>query len=363
MNENKYKKAIDDVCEKEFTITGAQMLEIAKAASQTERNITMTSTKKKSIIGKIIGTAAACVIVSSTAVSAMGYGPLGDTFRKFFGKDKTTAEIIDDGHYVDINQEITEGIFTVKLNSVTGDNSSPKLLFDVTVNDKVLAEKNDRIQLFAYILDEERYFNKLDEYAMWDAYGEKDPEINNLYHVCMDGASAFMINEEEVITAVKCISFESDPENRKFDYDVNMEYRFTVPDEALKDTSLEWYTGITLSENGIDYNLRYAEYGSYDTLMQFNYAFKGTELAGGETDYYKVIDKFDEQWHKYAGTLKLIADGNEYTVKEIGASYCDTEGEAIEAGTCSTWLSFPSIDYTRTDSIELIAGDKSYKLK
>ena len=73
-------------------------------------------------------------------------------YRKFFGKDKTTAEIIDDGHYVDINQEITEGIFTVKLNSVTGDNSSPKLLFDVTVNDKVLAEKNDRIQLFAYIL-------------------------------------------------------------------------------------------------------------------------------------------------------------------------------------------------------------------
>jgi len=354
---------MDDVCDKYFNLTAEEMLAKAKASVDTEMEITMKKSTKRSIIGKLVGAAAACIVISGTAVSAMGYGPLGDTFRRFFGKDETTAEIIEQGHYSEIGQTRSDGIFTVTIDSVTGDKTAPKLLFDVTVNDETLAQTNARIRLFAYILDEENYNNNLEQYGMWDAYGVKDPDINGLYHVCMDGPSAFMVNEAEVITAVKKISFDSDPENRVFDYDVDMEYRFTVPDQALKNSYLDTVTGVTVRDGDVDYDLFYVEYGSYDTLFKFKFGFLGTDLAGGETDYYNVCDKFDNEWHKFAGSFVLTVDGVEYAPQELGYSYCDTEGEAFDAGTCSTWMTFPSIDYTRVDSITFTAAGVTYTLK
>lgn len=354
---------MDVVSDTHFNISAEEMLEKAKASAVTERDITMKRSTKRNIIGQLVASAAACLIISGTAASAMGYGPLGDSFRKFFGNDETTAEIIDEGHYSEIDQAQTDGLFDVVLDSVTGDQSSPKLLFDVTVNDETLAANNDRIQLFAYILSEDCYNNRLDEYGMWDAYGERDPEVSNLYHVCMDGPAAFMINEEEVVAAVKQISFDSDPVNRLFDYDVDMEYRFTVPKNALKESYQEFYTAMYLNSGNIEYKLNHAEYGSYESLFQFNFEFLGTALAGGETDYYNVCDKFDEDWHRFAKTFVLTVDGTDYTPQELGYSYCDTEGEAFEAGTCSTWMTFPGIDYTRAESITLTAGGEVYTLK
>lgn len=364
MKENKYKKAMDSVCDNYFTVTAAEMLEIAKASADTERNITMKSTTKRNIIGRIIGTAAACLVISGTAASAMGYGPLGETFRSFFGDDETTAEIIDQGHYCNIGLEQSDGIFTVLLDSVTGDKSSPKLLFEVTVNDETLAENNDRIHLSSYILDEDTYNNRKDEYCMWDAYGEKDPEVSNLYHVCMNGPSAFMINEAEVLAAVKQISFDSDPVNMVFDYEVNMEYRFTVPEQALKDTTQMWYSGFSAkSSGGVDYNLAFAEFGTYETLLNFRYEFLGTSLAGDATDYYSIYDVFDNDWHELCGTFTIDVDGVQYAPKELGFGYCDIEGESFDPGTCSTWITFPGIDYTSAESITLYTGEDSYKLK
>lgn len=370
MNENRYKKAMDDVCDKHFNLTPAEMLEKAKTSANTERNITMKQSTKRSIIRKIIITSAACLAITGTAVSAIGIGPFGETFSRFFGEDETTAEIIDQGHYCNIGQEQSDGIFTVTLDSVTGDKISPKIIFDVTVNDETLASKNDRIHLFAYILDENNYNNHLDEYGMCDAYGKKDPEVSNLYHVCLDGPSAFMVNEEEVIAAVKQISFDSDPVNQKFDYDVDMEYRFIVPDHALKDSYFDLYNGITLSSGNVDYDLIYAEYGSYESSFGFNFNFLETDLAGGETDYNNVMDKFNVDWQKFARQFVLTVDGIEYSPKEIGYSYCladdetyVTDSETVEAGKCKTWMSFPGIDYTRAENITLTAGGETYILK
>ena len=362
MSENKYKKAMDGVCDKQFRLTGEEMLEKAKASSA-ERNITMNVAKKRNIIGKFIGAAVACVVISGTVASAMGYGPLGDSFRKFFGKDEVTAKIIDEGHFCEIGQELSDDMFTVVLVSVTGDLSSPKMLFDITVKDEQLAAENDRLQIYAYTLSEEKYLNDLDNYAMWDAYGEKDPEVNNLYHVCMNGASSFMINEEEVIAAVKQISFENDSVNNKFDYDVNMEYRFTVPKQALKETVREYYDDIPMNSGNIDYRLFFCEFGAYDSLFKFKYDFLGTELAGGETDYDNLYAKFDKDWHRFSDTFILSVDGTEYEPKELGYGYCDEEGEAFEAGTCSTWMTFPSIDYENAENVTLFAGGKAYELK
>ena len=73
--------------------------------------------------------------------------------------------------------------------------------------------------------------------------------------------------------------------------------------------------------------------------------------------------KFDWYWHKFAGGFILTVDGVEYEPQELGYSYCDTEGEAFEAGQCSTWMTFPSIDYVGAESITLTAGGQTYDLK
>ena len=349
---------MDNVCDKNFTLTAAEMLEKAKASSDTERNITMNNKGRRNMIARIIGAAAACSVLSVTAVSAMGYGPLSGSFRKFFGKDEVTADIIDQGHYCEIDEVLSDSIFTVDLDSVTGDKSSPKLIFDVTVNDEKLAAENDRLMLSAYILDEYRYANELDNYSMWEAYGEKDPDTSNVYHICMDGPSAFMINGADAVVAVRKISFDSDTVNQRFTYDVDMEYRIHVPEEALKDTFAECYSGITLHSGNVDYDLCYAEYGSYDSMFQFTFDFLGTELAGGETDFYEAEYKFDDDWHRFADSFVLTVDGTEYTVKEKGYAGCNADD-----GRCSTWLTFPAVNYDSAESITFTAGNETFTLK
>ena len=87
------------------------------------------------------------------------------------------------------------------------------------------------------------------------------------------------------------------------------------------------------------------------------------ELADGETDYDRLMDKFDTDFHSFAETFVLTVDGVEYEPKEFGCSYCDTEGEAFDPGTCSTWMTFPSIDYESAESVTLTADGIVYDLK
>ena len=363
MKQNRYQKAMQDVCDKHLTLTAEEMLAKAKASAGTERTITMKKSTKKSIIYKIIGISAACAVISGTAVTALGYGPLGESFRKFFGIDKTTEEIIDQGHYAEIGQEQSDGAFTVKLVSVTGDEMNPKLFFDVTVNSETLAANNDTLRLFAYILDEDNYQNHLEDYGMWDGVGTKDPEIGNLYHVCMNGASAFMVNQQEVIAAVKQIQFENDPEREQYEYAVNMEYRFKVPEIALKESCQAYYEDITISSGELNYDLMYADFGAYESMLTFNYDFLGTSLAGGVTNYDDVSEQFDAYWHDFAKDFILTVDGTDYAPQELGYSYCVNDSDAIGAGRCSTWLSFPGIDYANAELITLTAGGQTYTLK
>ena len=141
MNRNRYQTAMQDVCDKYFTLSAEEMLAKAKASAGTERTITMKSTKKKGII-KIFGISAACAVISGTAVTAMGYGPLGETFRKLFEVDKTTEKIMEEGHSAEIGLEQSADVFKIEIVSVTGDEMYPKLFLDVTVNDETLAANN-----------------------------------------------------------------------------------------------------------------------------------------------------------------------------------------------------------------------------
>ncbi len=354
---------MQDVCDKFFTLSAEEMLAKAKASAGTERTITMKSTKKKGII-KIFGIAAACAVISGTAVTAMGYGPLGESFRKLFEVDKTTEKIMEEGHSAEIGLEQSADVFKIEIVSVTGDEMYPKLFLDVTVNDETLAANNDSLQLFAYILDEDTYRNHLEEYGMWEGEGVKDAEVSNLYHICMNGPSAFMVNEQEVIALVRKIHFDNDPEKAQYDYAVNMEYRFTVPRTALKQSVAKYYDNITIKSRELDYDLEYAEFGSYESLFYFTFDFLGTSLANGATDYdHYVNERFDDYWNDFVKDFVLTVGGTDYKPQEIGSSYYVDDDAALGSKRCSTWMSFPAIDYANAELITLTAGGQTYTIK
>lgn len=372
MKDNSYKNAVDVICKENFKTTGQAMLEMAKKASPEERDSNMTGKKKIKMFRRGI-LAASLVLILGTTVSAMGYGPLADYFRKNFSGDNVTAQIIEEGRYHEIGQEITQDAFTVTLNAITGDKEHPKLLFDVVVNDESLTEGKDSICLYAYILDEPTYLFQFENYIMWVAWGDKDSEVSNLYHVCMDGPSYWLNGEHNVVAAIKHISLDLPKVDGAWDlkyvdasipvYDVNMEYRFVPSETAFKDTNKQEYQGIVLQDNGISYEVYTVSYNSYDTNLRVLYDFIGTPLAGDETNYDKVKEAFNEAWRSYSATFVLRVDGKDYTPMELGYTYCDKDGEFLEANQCNAWVLFPSIDYDNASSIILVAGDQSYPLK
>lgn len=360
---NKYKSAMDTICDNEFAVTGAEMLGIAKSASLQGEIDTVKGVHRGRAAGKVLWIAAACMLVFGTTVSAMGYGPFGEGFRRFFGNDPVTASIIEEGHYGQIGQSVTDGIFTVDFISVTGDAMYPKLLFDVTVNDEALTSTNSRLRLFAYVMDEDTYRDRRDQYVMWNAYGQKDPDVASLYHVCMDGPGYFLTKDGEVLASIEKISFEFPGYEEIYEYDVDMEYRFSVPDSALKETYIQYYDNMTIPGFHTDYDLYRAEFGAYDSVLVVTYDYIGTELADGRTDFEEVRNLFDSSWQDFSGHFVLSVDGEEYAPLESGWSWCDEEGTFFEPGRCSAWIRFPSIDHGSAESIKLIAGGQEYVLK
>ena len=75
-----------------------------------------------------------------------------------------------------------------------------------------------------------------------------------------------------------------------------------------------WYLW-KLGDANYGYDLIYAEYDSYESSFGFNFNFLGTDLAGGETDYNNVMDKFNVDWQKFARQFVLTVDGIEYSPK------------------------------------------------
>ena len=130
----------------------------------------------------------------------------------------------------------------------------------------------------------------------------------------------------------------------------------------------EDYDGFTLSSGTVDYDLFRANYFENETVLMVSFDFIGSPLADGETDYHNydaVADAFDADWHTYAKDFVLYVDDVAYkpTDLEICASYCYQEDEAFDAGKCSTFVSFPGIDYENAEEIILDTGEDAFMLK
>lgn len=323
--------------------------------------VSISEHKRKKKIWKALIPAACFLLISTTALATTGH--LSTLFRNIF-KDETTAEIVEQGYLYEVGQSKTEGIFQVDFVAVTGDAQTPKLVFDVYVHDEELAANNDRIYMLAYTLGMEQYENELDSYAPSEAYGEKDAEIDNLYHVSMTGAPVWMTSGESVVVDVCQIQFDLEQENPAT-YELNMEYRFTPPSDVYYPVSDVYYEDIMFSHGGIDYYLQTGLYGPYRSELIFHFDYEGAIAVEEQTDYTELEGELQAKWLDFIETVTLVVDGEEYRVDDIEKGYiwCDVEGEVFEKNHCSVCPYFPSVNYEEANSVVIKAGDKSYILK
>ena len=376
-NEN-YKKQMDNFCNENLNLTASDILE--KAQTQTTESaskVMQFSPKKKAKkFTVLVAAAVACTMLASvTALAATGV--LGQWIDQIFG-DKVTADIVDKGYLYEINQSKENANFRVDLIAVTGDVSSPKVLFDVYINNEEWVKTTDKILLHAFILSEDKMNNEIDNYAPCMGIGVKDENASNLYHVLMDGPTVWLTGGEEVAVKVSNIilnptaegtgisgagSAEDYSGEENFDkwQSADIRYSFTPAVTNFHPVSDIFYEeNIKFECGGIEYSIRRGEYGEYDSMLWFEYDYIGTSLADGEEDYSKLEAKLHENWLTFIKDVTLVVDGTELKVKDNnkGYTYCNPETKH-----CNAVPYFPVFEYENAQNIVLKYKDTSYVLK
>lgn len=372
---DEYKKEIDAFSEKTNNITASDILKLAEVRTSEDKPVLEFKTRsKKKTLRKTIVLIAACVtLLGATCLAAgtAGYGPLAKLFKETLNDD-VSADLVEKGYLYEVNQSATDGDFRIDLIAVTGDAATPKLLFDIYVNDESLASTYDTLRILCYTLGVYQYENEFENFGPDEAWAVKDSEVHNLYHASILGAPVWMCSGDPVVAAITQINFPVDNDYWST-YDVKMEYRFTPPSDIYFPTTSDYFfdeNGVPnenakFSHGGIDYYLRSGEFGAYNSILTFEYDYEGTSLAGSETNYSVLEEKLQSNWLELVDDMKLIVDGIEYDVNpEIkGYTWCDENGEFGIVNHCNINPYFPSIDYNEVNSIMLKAGNQEIVIK
>lgn len=366
-----YKRQVDAFCDTRHRVTAAELLRLAEERDggdntqieETGAVIDFTEQRSRKTAWKKVLSAACIVIMLSLAITTTALaatGKLGELFRKIF-QDETTAGLVEEGFFHEINQSVTEGVFRVDLIAVTGDINTPKLVFEVYVEDENLTSYNDRICLSAYTLGEEQYEKELDRYTTFEAWGVKDGEVDNLYHVSLDGASAWISHGEPVVVSVREIRFEHVAQP----YYMNLEYRFALPQGGLHPVIQTYYGGTCFPYEEVEYYLNYVEFGVYNTGCSFMFPYDGESLEGKYATPEGLEMQLQRQWDAFEEELVLSVDGMECgRCPELDATvYCDTEGLAGPTGWYHVWVYFPDIDVSTAKEVYLKHGKSKLRIK
>lgn len=373
-------------------------------SKRTNKVITMPSGKKTMFrLSHVVAACLAIFVLTGTTILAFSgkignfLGDAGTTviafdenkmelfFRDILG-DETTAEIVGQGHFYEINKVLEDDNFKVELVTVTGDRNNPRIVFDVYLKDEAMAAANDRIFVNAYILGEDAYNNHLENYANNGAYGIKDANVDNLYHVNMETAPGWITSGNEVIIDVCSIFTDIDPAEESdlsywvfyreemeemFEapdftiYDTNFVYRETVPEDAFAWVISRKYHDVVFSSKKRDYSLESIDYGYYRMDMVFSFDYPEGTAPANEDAKFTTERILQGDWVVLSSNMYLIVDGEEYKLTEgnIGLVNWDYEGRNGVANRCYIYASLPNVDYYEAESIILKVGDVSYDLK
>lgn len=283
-------------------------------------------------------------------------------------KDDVSASLIEQGYYYMVDESFTDGIFRFDFKAVTGDKNNRKMLFDVYVDDAVLAATYDKICLRVGAIREEYYDAENDLIWNCEGYGYRNEEVGNLYHVVLSG---YVFGYAPVMVDIYQIGFDLDANasNGIQWYKVNPEARLVeVPEEVFCPIPEIRYNegGLLFIYEEKQYDLWRATFGNYETELEFRSKIDATGVPTEEPDVEEYREVLQESWLAFAKTLRLVVDGVEYAVIDEegkrGYVWFDVkEGVNFYQGNAVPY--FPAVDYWEASEILIKSGDTVYKLK
>ncbi|MBQ8800363.1 MAG: hypothetical protein IJZ55_12465 [Lachnospiraceae bacterium] len=371
-----YKQQVDALCKGNVKVTGEELLLLAKEGNKGEsakersrgENLVQFTTRQQSHFSWKQYAMVACIIVvcslalTTTALAATGM--LGDVLRKIF-KDETSAQLVEDGFVYVGDQSGTDGIFRVDFIGVTGDKSVPKMFFDVYVEDTELAEDYDEIGLWVSTYETREPGGE--EIEIWSpAYGTKDAENQNLYHVVREGGTVRRVDGRPVRVVVTNVIFNPNQMDM-VDYEVNIEFSMDVPSTALHSATMEDYGGRRIDFEDTYYYLTYITYGVYHTEFDLSFDYDGVSFEGQYSSPYGLENILRPYYKDFISQVTFVVDGVEYKVidNEDGYGYIwyDESGESGVPKRCYVHPRFPAVDYENAKDIRILSGGKEYRLK
>ena len=300
--------------------------------------------------------------------------------------DYTSSSLVQQGYFYEIGHFMEDNDYKAELIAVTGDVNDPRLLVDFYIKDEKVAAENERIFLNVYILGKEAYFQDRSTYSACGAYGVKDDEVNNLYHVNIECPPAWIATGEEVVIAVSTVYTDLAPdETEDLSYwsfvsedmaelgiapnftinEMNFYYSTTIPKETFAHVTTRRYHNVVFNNGKYDYKLDKVEYGHYNLNMTFKFEYEDGTASDYANNKASVEERLFLNWKNLATEMTLIVDGETYASEErnIGLINWDFEGNYGPPNYCYARIVFPDVDYHNAESIILQVGDISYDLK
>lgn len=381
-----YTKQMTDLCEKNCNITAQDILAKAQARSGTvgnqdshsaetdtnmnkspdaDNNIKPFKTGKRKALRYVNIAAAAviCFLLAGTSLLA-ATGHLGNILKNIVGDQKST-ELAEKGYVYEVQKTLSDENFNVTLVGFTGDRNVPMVTFDISVNDPALVAKYNKMSIKVYTLGVEQFENELDHYMYNEAEGVKDDEIENLYHFSVEGAPVWLTYGEEAVIQICEITLKGN--GNPWDiYDVNFEYRLTVPKDSFHPVPYIQFEDRGFAYEDVEYTLNAVQFGYYYTQVSLCSDTVAQNPPTTDMERTTASAHMDVNWLSIAPKATLIVDGTEYAIlEEEGYSYVwmDTESEASRPYRCYMHLYFPDIDYGSAKDITLKIGGEEVIIK
>ena len=421
---NFFEEALSEACEKNSFSDNDQLFSIVKErASNMEKK--KSKMKKPAVIAASIAAAAALTV----SVGAVSFGLLSEMFTKYFG-DSATKRLADDGYiytaenyaednssdgserlYPVMGETLEKGIFTAKLLGIAGDTQDPMMLIDITVNDPEIVAASDIIGIYAQTIGTDEFENKRESYGLFYSKGVKDEEDPSLYHVSARVPPLWVTQGEETVFDIVSIHTLGDndsykafseeyyaelnnlPENaiishsyywlQELDdfgisptevssrikvHDVEMQFRFTLPENVLKEAPRKYYylsdefDKLGYEIDGTVFYLCYSEFGAHETYFSLDCGTFGNEIDDNGVWAFDRHEKAMEVAEQFV----LTVDGTEYK-PDIDTAHIFRDSEGITTlmikDMCYLQFRFPAVDFENAQSITLSANGVSYEIE
>lgn len=381
-----YTKQVNDLCEKNCNITAEDILAKAQARSgtsgtqtgqpieadanvnkspDTNNNITPFKSDKMKVrrFANIAAAALACFLLAGTTLLA-ATGHLGNILKNLMGDEKST-KLAEKGYVYEVQKTLSDENFNVTLVGFTGDRNVPMVAFDISINDPELVAEYNKMSIKVYTLGVEQFENELDHYGYIEAEGVKDDEVENLYHFSVEGAPVWLTYGEEAVIQICEITLKGN--GNPWDiYDVNFEYRLTVPKDSFHPVPYIHFEDRGFAYEDVEYTLNAVQYGYYYTQVSLYSDTVAQNPPTTDMERTTASTRMDNNWLSIAPKATLVVDGAKYAIlEEEGYSYVwmDTESEASRPYRCYMHLYFPDIDYGSAKDITLKIGGEEVIIK